>query len=449
MSLSIYDLPRTRRYRILFIAACISILTPVTDTIILPALIALHGDLAGSTPDSDAALVSVYMGAIGIFNLLWGPLSDRFGRKRPLAAAVAAYIATTLGCLFSPSAATLLVARACQGAVVGATIVCTQAVVADVFVPAERGTAMGLWLVPLLVGPIIAPVIGGVITAAFGWRAIFSFLTALGAITALLVWALPETHQWLALRDWRALGNTSPILEEEAGLLQKPRPRSPLAPLVSLVDASLAPFIALAAISFGGMFVSLTTLPSLLSAPPHYLSPAVMGACFLPVGFAMLIGSVCGGVASDKWQGPRFVDRLRPSLTGAFLIIPGLLGFGFSAVNSSLGGLLFAHVLIGLGQALFQPGFFAFLSESRQADVGGVSAASMALSFAIAGAFISVGPPLAAYAWPNSIPGSVATFVIFALLCFISWALAVRAARLDARAKAVATEESSTALQNC
>lgn len=403
-TLSIYEINSpSQRWRILFIAACISILTPVTDTIILPALVALRDDLPGSTPDTDAALVSIYMGAVGLCNLGWGPASDYYGRRAPLAVALVLFLGASLGCYWAPSAGTLLGTRAAQGAVVGATIAITQGVIADTFAPAERGTALGLFFIPLLFGPIVAPVIGGALTASFGWRSVFAFLAVFGAFIGAFAILLPETHHYFALRAWRALNeaaNKVPVVVAEEDDIRAPSASAcaPWAPLIHLFDSSLAQYMAVATVNFASMFVSLTTLPSLCAAPPISLSPAAVGAAFLPVGLAMMLGSVVGGKASDRAAAERPtcpVARLTPSLRGALLMLPGLVGFGVAARAQSLGGILASQVLIGLGQSLFQPGFFAFISSARQSHAAAVAAAAMAASFASAGVAISAAPPIA------------------------------------------------------
>ena len=128
LAVSIYSL-RSRKIqrRILLIAASISVLTPVTDTIVLPALISMNA-LPGSSGDSSAAVVSAYMGTIGACNLFWGPLSDRFGRRGPLVTTLVMYIAVTIALIFAPSASALVGLRAAQGAVTGATISITQVI---------------------------------------------------------------------------------------------------------------------------------------------------------------------------------------------------------------------------------------------------------------------------------------------------------------------------------
>jgi predicted MFS family arabinose efflux permease len=377
----VYAILSARRWRILALAATVSVLTPVTDTIILPALIALRGDLADSTDDSDAALVSVYMAAVGVSSLFWGPLSDNFGRRRPLGGCLICFFGVTLACLWSPSAAALLCARAAQGLIVSGTIAITQGIVADTFPPGERGTATGLYFVPLLIGPIISPVIGGALTDAFGWRSIFAFLAATAPLLLICVYFLPETLHRLCI----------------SALVAAPPCAMPWAPLYHLVDKELAPLILLGAVNFSVMFVTLTMLPGILSSAPHYLSPAGVGAAYLPIGFAMMAGSVLGGRWSDAAAGRTPSEptaRLSPALKGAALLAPGAVAFGFAARHGNLPGLLVAHIVVGLGQSTFQPGLFSFLSAARQEQSASVLAVAMALAFALAAAAISSAPPI-------------------------------------------------------
>ena len=379
----VYAILSAHRWRTLSLAATVSVLTPVTDTIILPALIALRGDLVDSTDDSDAALVSVYMAAVGFSNLFWGPLSDNFGRRRPLGCCLVCFFVVTLACYWAPSAAALLCARAAQGLIVSGTIAITQGIVADTFPPEERGTATGLYFVPLLVGPIVSPVIGGALTSAFGWRSIFAFLSAAAPLLLVCVYFLPETLHRLCLGQ--AMARAAPPCA------------MPWAPLYHLVDKELAPLILLGAVNFAVMFVTLTMLPHILASAPHFLSPAGVGAAYLPIGFAMMAGSVLGGRWSDAAAGRTPSEptaRLSPALKGAALLAPGAVAFGFAARYGNLPGLLIAHIVVGLGQSSFQPGLFSFLSAARQEQSASVLAVAMALAFALAAAAISAAPPI-------------------------------------------------------
>ena len=391
-----FSAPRKRF--LLLSAATISLLTPVTDTIILPQLAALSTALPGSSVDGAAALVSAYMACVGLATLVWGPLSDRFGRRAPLAASLLLYTASTTACIFAPTMDALVGLRALQGCVTGSTIAITQGIVSDVFAPAERGYAMGIYFVPLLVGPIVAPVLGGAVSSALDWRAIFILLAAFSAPLLALLACMPETQHCEVAAQRRRAQPSAPALEEEAGgaLLSPPAWEPPWRPLSYLLDARLAPYAALAATTFGAMFSSLVSLPLLVLAQWPDYSPAVIGALFLPIGCSMMAASVAGGKASDA-AGARAPDapsqRLWPSLAGAAFMVPGCLVFGWAFHASSLPAALFGHCLIGIGQAAYGPGFFAFLGQVKQQQAAGASAGAMALSFVAAGVCISAGPP--------------------------------------------------------
>lgn len=182
------------RNMILGIAAFLALLTPFTDTVYLPALKALAEDFDAT--DSMAALtVSIYLAAVGIGQILWGPLSDKFGRVYIILIALVFYEGITIGCIFSPTIEAFLILRSFQGFIVGCTIIIAQATIADVFPPKERGEATGAFLGPMLIGPVIAPIIGGFLSQAFGWRATFILLACLGAPGVMItLLAFPETH---------------------------------------------------------------------------------------------------------------------------------------------------------------------------------------------------------------------------------------------------------------
>lgn len=397
-------------------------MVPLTDTIILPTLVQISLNLPNSSEDGAAALVSVYMAAVGIFTLVWGPLSDTYGRRLILLLSLVLYLGVTIGCVFSPDMPTLIILRAVQGSVTGSCIAITQGMVADVFAPSERGEALGLYFVPLLVGPIISPVIGGVLADSVNWRGVFMLLAGLSAPMLLLVFFTPETQHWAGVLAGRERGifYVEGFAEKEGGadekgkdagemmdsveaggqqpreLLTSPPPFvPPWKPLAYLIDPPLSPYILHASVMFGVLFSSLSSFPALLVARWAY-SPAVVGALYLPVGFAMMAASVIGGKWSDAAGAKdpsRPSARLFPSLVGSLSIVAGALVFGWGFHFSSLPVVIIGHCLIGAGHAFFSPGFFAYLSSLKQKEAAGASAAALAASFAAAGVTISAGVP--------------------------------------------------------
>jgi MFS family permease len=98
------------------------------------------------------------------------------------------------------------VLRAVQGSVTGSCIAITQGMVADVFAPSERGEALGLHFVPLLLGLIISPVIGGGLADRVNWRGVSMLLVGLSVPMLLLVFLTPETQHWAEVVAGRQRG---------------------------------------------------------------------------------------------------------------------------------------------------------------------------------------------------------------------------------------------------
>lgn len=220
----------------------VALITPFTDTVYLPALSNVGLDLHASTSDV-AATVSAYMGAIGMGQLFWGPLSDYFGRLSVLYATMFCYLLLTIACFLSPDIITLIIFRTLQGFFVGCTIVSVQAVIADMYAPEERGTAMGSFLAPMLIGPVIAPLVGGALSDAFTWRSTFYLLLAMGVVITAFAWFnIPETHHYYAsLRH-----------PQFAGKIAKPILISPFKAIYFLIDPELNPHYCVMASTFAG-----------------------------------------------------------------------------------------------------------------------------------------------------------------------------------------------------
>jgi DHA1 family bicyclomycin/chloramphenicol resistance-like MFS transporter len=118
--------------------ALVALITPFTDTVYLPALSSVQIDLHASADDI-AATVSAYLAAVGVGQVLWGPLSDRCGRLPVLYGAMLAFLLLTAGCVVAPDINSLIILRTFEGFVVGVTIVSVPAIIADMYAPEERG----------------------------------------------------------------------------------------------------------------------------------------------------------------------------------------------------------------------------------------------------------------------------------------------------------------------
>jgi hypothetical protein len=147
------------------------------------------------------------------------------------------------------------------------------------------------------------------------------------------------------------------------------------------------------------MFTSLTLLPLYLVKPPYSLSPSIVGVCFLPVGIAMFLGAVSGGMISD-WAAVRYPEsidgRAYLNILLTWLVPIGCIGFGYSVDRgANLGAVLVTQSVLGYGQAVAMPAVFNYLSAARSDNAGAVGAVNLFLNFALSAIVVSVSVPIA------------------------------------------------------
>lgn len=167
----------------MLILGALSAFGPLSIDMYLPGLPSL-----GRTLDAPAWAVQLTLTAclagLALGQVLAGPLSDRFGRRRPLIVGVAAYAAASLLCAAAPSVAVLVALRFVQGAAGAAGIVIARAVVRDMHSGAAAARFFSLLMLVNGLAPILAPVLGGQLLQVTSWRGVFVVLAAIGALLA-------------------------------------------------------------------------------------------------------------------------------------------------------------------------------------------------------------------------------------------------------------------------
>lgn len=175
---------------------------PLSTDLYLPSLPAI-GQSLGANVAATQLTLSVYMAAFALVQLVYGPLSDRFGRRPIVLGGIALYVLASAACAVATSIETLIAARALQAAGACAGVVLGRAIVRDVY--GREGAARMLALVGSVMAfaPAAGPILGGIVEVNFGWRWNFALLVALAsALLALLALYLVETN---AQRDPTAL----------------------------------------------------------------------------------------------------------------------------------------------------------------------------------------------------------------------------------------------------
>ena len=173
--------------------AMLTALGPLSMDMYLPSLPDI-AHVLGAPVARTQLTISSYLIGFAVGQMIYGPLSDRYGRRPVLLAAVALYLASTLACAAAQSVDLLIAARLLQGISGSGAIVLARAIVRDVYSGVQAARELSLMGSISATAPIVAPMIGGVLQAGFGWRANFICMSA-GGFIALLVAArlLPET----------------------------------------------------------------------------------------------------------------------------------------------------------------------------------------------------------------------------------------------------------------
>jgi DHA1 family bicyclomycin/chloramphenicol resistance-like MFS transporter len=162
--------------------------------IFVPALPEAARDL-GSSVGGMQMTMSVYILGLAFGQLVYGPLSDRFGRRPMLMAGLGLYTVAGLAAAFVPDVQTLIVARLLQALGGCAGMVIGRAILRDTALPQEAARRMAVMNLMVAVGPGAAPLMGSALAASLGWRSIFFGLAALGVVNVLFaLWLLPETR---------------------------------------------------------------------------------------------------------------------------------------------------------------------------------------------------------------------------------------------------------------
>lgn len=179
--------------RLLLILGGLSAFGPLAIDLYLPAFPAMAASFATDTEHVQLSL-SVYFLGLAIGQVFYGPLADRFGRRKPLLFGIGLFTVASLACALAPTLEWLLAARFAQALGGCAGMVVNRAVVRDLCSPIESARVFSKLMLVMGVAPILAPLVGGWLMLLGGWQSIFGFLTLFSAGFLLLVWLrLPET----------------------------------------------------------------------------------------------------------------------------------------------------------------------------------------------------------------------------------------------------------------
>ncbi len=182
-------------FDIILILGLLTAIGPFSIDMYLPAFPAIAKGLNTSVAQLMLSLSSFFIG-ISAGQLIYGPLLERFGRKKPLYVGLVIYLFASAGCAFTQSVNALILFRFLQALGSCAGLVTSRAMVRDLFDVKDNAKVFSSLMLVVAVSPIIAPTVGGYVTAALGWRYVFAALMIVDAIVlAAVFFLLPESKK--------------------------------------------------------------------------------------------------------------------------------------------------------------------------------------------------------------------------------------------------------------
>lgn len=306
----------------------LSCVGPLAIDMYLPAMPAIGADLGTSVQAMQATITSYFI-AFGLAQLIYGPWADQAGRKPPIYAGVAIFLAGSLICALAGSVEMLIVGRFVQGLGGAAVMVIPRAIIRDMYTGHAATRLMAAIMLVISVSPMLAPLAGSGLIAIADWRAIFGVL-AVAAVVSLLMtrFLLPETLK---------PENRQPV--EVAALMAGARTlfRDPL-------------FMGL---TFLGGFAMASFFVFIASASFVYtqafgLSPTGFSLAFAVNAFGFFAASQMAASLGQRFGAPKVVAWATAGFAVFTAALLGLALLGAASLPVTIGGLFLANACLGL-----------------------------------------------------------------------------------------------------
>ncbi|WP_348812493.1 multidrug effflux MFS transporter [Flavobacterium maritimum] len=278
---------KTKYFELILILGLLTALGPFSIDMYLPGFSGIAKDLNTSVANVSLTLSSYFIG-ISAGQLLYGPLLDRFGRKKPLFIGTLVYILASLGCVFVADIDTFIGLRFIQAIGSCAATVASVSMVRDLFPVKDIPKVFSMLMLVVGLSPMLAPTIGGYVTEYYGWHTVFFILMCIGIV--ILVAAqivLPNTY------------------EPNVSISLKPKPI--IAEFISIIKVPQFYTYAFAgAIAFSGLFVYVAASP-ILFMNIFEVGPKIYGWIFAFMSLSFIIASQLNSLLLRKFTSEQMI----------------------------------------------------------------------------------------------------------------------------------------------
>jgi MFS transporter, DHA1 family, multidrug resistance protein len=317
-----------RLLRPALVLGLLSCIGPFAIDMYLPAMPLIGTDL-GTSVQAMQSTITAYFIAFGLAQLIYGPWADRSGRKPPLYAGIAVFLAGSVICTFAPSVEWLMAGRFVQGLGGAAMMVVPRAIIHDLYTGPAATRLMAAVMLVISVSPMLAPLAGSGLMSLWGWRAIFGALLVASLVSlAILILFQPET---LAPEDRRPL-NLAAARSGAARLLSDPL----FMGLTFLGGFGLASFfIFIASASF-------------VYTESFGLSPTGFSLAFAINAIGFFASSQAAGPLGQRYGAPRVMAWASAGFAAMTILLFALALAGGVTLITCITGLFLANACLGL-----------------------------------------------------------------------------------------------------
>ncbi|KJR47541.1 Multidrug resistance transporter, Bcr/CflA family [Desulfosporosinus sp. I2] len=372
---------------LIILIAFLSAFIPLSTDLYLPALprMAENFQAAPSLINLTLILFFIFYAAGSLF---WGPLSDKYGRKRILLIGLVIYTAASVLCAFSENVYQLIIFRIFQAVASGAATAVAQAVVKDSYSGRKRVSVLALVSSMTMIAPIVAPVVGALILRFTSWRGVFLVLALIGLLITLTVIAMEETV------DQRSTGSILQSLGRLGVVAKNPGFMSLLVTL-SLMGIPMMSFISSSSYIYVNQFG---------------LSEQVYSYYFAANAFFMVIGPLLYMRLSQLFKPTSLITAsfVIACFSGVLITTVGVLSpwmFALSLIPATLAG------------SITRPPTANLMLEQQKGDTGAV-VSLMSFAFTVFG---SIGMVIISLDWANRVRVMGLLYVAFALASLVFW----------------------------
>ncbi|REF72155.1 MULTISPECIES: multidrug effflux MFS transporter [Paracoccus] len=380
-------------FRMALLLGLLSAVGPFAIDMYLPALPQVASDL-GTTEAGAALTLTSYFIVFGFAQMIYGPMADAVGRKKPLVIGVAIFLAATVAASLAPTIGWLIAARALQGLGAATLMAVPRAVIRDMATGPAAARMMAAIMIVISVSPMLAPLTGSAVMAWGGWREIFAVLAAAALLSlGLILFVLPETLPAERRRPVRLAAMT-------AGARRL------------LSDRRFLGLTMIGGFGMASFFVFLASA-SFVYTRQYGLSPTGFSLAFAVNAVGFFTASQFAGRLAERFGMERVISLAITGFAGLSLALSLVVLAGFDALAVVIAGLFVANACLGLVMPTAM-----VMSLDPHPDIAGLaSSLGGTLQMLTGGLMIAVTGPL--------LDNTAATMVPAITLCAgLAWAAA-------------------------